>query len=111
MIELSTAGVAVTFGRVCRGVVIDGVVIDTLDIAMLAVYAVNVFDNITLEFDTDMVVVDDAVAVILRLKDETTDVLDTAIAVKVAIEFLDDAIPVTVLETVAATLLIPVWFR
>ena len=111
MIELSTARVAVTFERVCRGVVIDGVVMDTSDIAMLVLYAVNVFDNITLEFDTDMVVLDDTTAVILRMKDETTDVLDAAIVVAVTFKFLDDAIPVTVLETVAATLLIPVWFR
>ena len=44
----------------CSGVVNDGVAV-----AMLVLYAVNVTDGITLEFDTVMTAVDDATAVIL----------------------------------------------
>jgi hypothetical protein len=110
---LALAGVAVKLGRLCTGVDTGVVVIETFGTTMLALILcnVNIFDDITLEFDTVKVVVDDTTAVILRLREETTDVLDTAIVVAVTCKFLDDAIPVTVVETVAATLSVSVWFR
>jgi hypothetical protein len=108
--DLLPAGVAVKLGRVCSGVATVGLVVDTLDTAMLVLYIVNVFDDITLEFDTVMVVVDDSIAVILRLGDETY-VLDTEIGVKGTFEYPNDLVPVIVLKTVVATLSISVWFR
>jgi hypothetical protein len=82
---------------VCSKAVISGVVTDTFDAAMLLLYTAVVFNNIILEFDTVIVVVlDDAVAVILRLR----DVLDTAIGVAVAFLFPNCAVPIIVLKNV-----------
>jgi hypothetical protein len=75
---------------------------------MLLLYTAVVFNNIILEFDTVIVVVlDDAVAVILRLR----DVLDTAIGVAVAFLFPNGAVPIIVLKNVVAMLPVSLWFR
>ena len=108
MIDMLPAGVAVKFARVCSKAVIGGVAIGTLDTAMLVLYTAVVFNNIILEFDTVIVVVlDDAVAVILRLR----DVLDTAIGVAVAFLFPNGAVPIIVLKNVVAMLPVSLWFR
>jgi hypothetical protein len=92
---------------VCSEAVIGGVVIGTFDAAMLLLYTAVVFNNIILEFDTVIVVVlDDAVAVILRLR----DVLDTAIGVAVAFLFPNGAVPIIVLKNVVAMLPVSLWF-
>jgi hypothetical protein len=104
--DLLPAGVAVKLGRIGSGVVIGDVAIDTIDTAMLLLYAANVLDDITLEFDTAMVVADDAT--ILRLRDEA-GVLDTAIDVAVTFKFPNDVSPVIVLKKVVAMLSVPVW--
>jgi hypothetical protein len=105
VIDLLPAGVAVKLGRIGSGVVIGDVAIDTIDTAMLLLYAANVLDDITLEFDTAMVVADDAA--ILRLTDEA-GVLDTAIDVAVTFKFPNDVIAVIVLKNLVAMLSVPV---
>jgi hypothetical protein len=110
MIDLLPAGVAVKFARVCSEAVIGGIVTDTFDTAMLLLYTAVVLDDITLEFDTVMVVGDDAVAVMLRLSDETK-VIDTAVGVAVAFTFPNDVVPILVLKNLVAILSVPVWFR
>ena len=75
--NLLLPNVAVKFGRLCSAVIIDDVFTIVFDTVMLVLCTVKVFNDTTLEFDAAMVVVDDAVAVTPRIRDEIV-VLDTA---------------------------------
>ena len=57
VMDLLLAGVAVKFGRLYSGIIIDGAFTDTFDVVMLVLYPVKVFDDTMLAFDNIMVVV------------------------------------------------------
>ena len=70
VIDLLIENVAVRFGRLCSGVIVDDILTETFNTVMLALCTVKDFDDTSLEFDGVIVFVADAVAVTLRLRAE-----------------------------------------